>query len=239
MKSTAIFAFALAVSLAFGSAASARSFSDMGIDEISALLTAAGRPLYSSDEAATAMEAAAPDQYRDSVFRLTVRDFVTKIYGLVPQDTPRETCFKELARIAGVSPEKDDDAFWLHSSDGYRVAYEDMQPDCMAMARFLTDTPGSGVSDYCYFFFFPYDDASREQSNRDQADFCSSLLQEMSDIGMELGADSMTDDLFDVYGNLAGNAVNVRLLDEPGPTNGRYLLMLAVEPNSPDALPAE
>ncbi len=53
----------------------------------------------------------------------------------------------------------------------------------------------------------------------------------MHDIGIPMGRDSLSDDLFDVSGSYKGNFVNVRLMEEQtADSTGRYILILSVEP---------
>ena len=49
----------------------------------------------------------------------------------------------------------------------------------------------------------------------------------MHDIGIPMGRDSLSDDLFDVSGSYKGNFVNVRLMEEQtADSTGRYILIL-------------
>lgn len=102
-----------------------------------------------------------------------------------------------------------------------------MQPEVSAMARFGNET----LIDFCFFFMFSYQEDSKGECTRRQADFCGSLLQEMHDIGIPMGRDSLSDDLFDISGSYKGNFVNVRLMEEQtADSTGRYILILSVEP---------
>lgn len=51
-------------------------------------------------------------------------------------------------------------------------------------------------------------------------------------MGLDLGNNTITTDLFDVFGDYAGNAVNIRLIDADEKENGgQFILILSVEPD--------
>lgn len=161
-------------------------------------------------------------------------DLITKVYGVLDRASTRNECMSGAIDSLAIVPHEEQNCLWLDSDNGYNLAYRGMAPQVSAMARF--DSDGS-MTDYCYFFLFPYDSASRKTETQRQADFAGSLLQEMQDMGLDPGADPDTDELFDVYADCSGRFVNVRLLDDQTPdSSGRYILMLSVEPTpAPEA----
>lgn len=202
--------------------ASAVSFSDMSAEEISALLADAP----DSSAAATAT-VASEHAVRELPVEVTAEDLVTKIYGVIDPSLSKQECSDQAFSILRLRPQEDNAALWLETSDGYGISYYGMQPEVSAMARFGNET----LSDFCFFFLFPYQEDSKEECTRHQADFCGSLLQEMHDIGITMGRDSLSDDLFEVSGSYRGNFVDVRLMEERTAENeGRYILILSVEP---------
>ena len=200
---------------------SAVSFSDMSNEEISALL---------ADVSATAAAKAtvAPEHtVMEIPVEVTAEDLVTKVYGVIDPSVSKHECSDQAFRILRLRPEEDNAALWLETSGGYGISYYGMQPEVSAMARFGNET----LIDVCFFFMFSYQEDSKVECTRRQADFCGSLLQEMHDIGIPMGRDSLSDDLFDVSGSYKGNFVNVRLMEEQtADSTGRYILILSVEP---------
>lgn len=166
---------------------------------------------------------------------LTAGDFVTKVYGVIDPAASRGDVVRQAEHRLAMTPAADEFGLWLEKEDGYAVRYYGMEPDVTAMARFDNDS----VSDFGFFFLFPYEDGRREEANRRQAEFCGSLLQEMHDIGLVLGVNSMSDALFEAMGDYAGRFVEVRLIEEKqdaaGGTpdsDGRFVLILSVEPGA-------
>ena len=163
------------------------------------------------------------------------RDLMTKVYGLIDDDASRGDCRALDAR-------DDDGNMWLDSTDGYSLTYCDMTPEVSAVARF---DDSDRVSEYCYFFLFPYDATNKHQTVTSQAGFTGTLLGEISDRCPGMGANPMTSDLFDATGEYEGNFINVRLIDDPTAKasaadalagadlnmEGQYILMLIVEPH--------
>ena len=158
---------------------------------------------------------------------VSAEDLVTKVYGVIDPSVSKHECSDQAFRILRLRPEEDNAALWLETSGGYGISYYGMQPEVSAMARFGNET----LIDFCFFFMFSYQEDSKVECTRRQADFCGSLLQEMHDIGIPMGRDSLSDDLFDVSGSYKGNFVNVRLMEEQtADSTGRYILILSVEP---------
>ncbi len=168
---------------------------------------------------------------------LNAEDMVTKVYGIVSHKLGRRDCANEVKRLINLTPEADEQALWLESADGYLLEYNGMTPECSAMAQFVPtedvdplDAGNERLLDYCFFFLFPYDGKSLAQATASQTAFCGALLQEMNDLGVDLGVNSLSNDLFQVNGPYAGNLVDMRLLDD---TDGkRFILMLSVEPDA-------
>ncbi|MCM1369523.1 MAG: hypothetical protein NC204_04030 [Candidatus Amulumruptor caecigallinarius] len=214
---------------------SAARFSDMSVEEVSALL--AESELLKHDTSATAPVA---DSGISTVsvqpVTLTAADMMTKVYGVVDASGSKEECLSETGRLLNVVPTEDDDGLWLENADGYIVNYCGQQPDVMAMARY----DDKAAVDFCFFFLFPYDDLSKEKANLLQSRFSGCLLQEIADLGVEAGENIYSQDLYEVIGNYLGNNVNVRLLDDRTGENGdgRYILMLSVEPGVSDRVAA-
>lgn len=173
---------------------------------------------------------AGPGAMREMPLLLTADDMLTKVYGVIDSGLDKEGVIKASETILDMSPTDDRACLWLDPSDGYGICYSGMQPDVSAMARFDRDS----ISDFGFFFLFPYQKADKHKTIEKQVLFCGSLLQEMHDMGAELGNDDSTDGLFDVSGDYNGNFVAVRLIDDPGADpqdpEGRYIMILSVEP---------
>lgn len=218
--------------------ASASSFSTMTLAEVGALLDAAPvEPTFSSTRPAT--DPVTVDGDSILPVDVNVRDLITKIYGLVDKGNSRDECIDAVRQLITLTPYDEEGDLWLDSADGYQLRYSGMTPQMSGMARF-DDT--DSIAEYCYFFVFPYDASNRKAIVNDQADFTGSILQEMKDMGMPLGANSLTNDLMEVQANYEGSDIDVRLLNEAStslpddalagvdPRQGRYILMFIVQP---------
>lgn len=203
---------------------SAASFSTMSVEEVSTLLSQA------VSGAVSAKDAAAESSHGIALpVALTAEDMITKVYGIVDCAASRDECVAQARRRLGLEPSDDNGALWLETADGYGVDYYGMRPDVAAMAQYA----GNKLSDFGFFFLFPYSSETKKCRIGDQAEFCGSLLQEMTDIGLAMDLNTATDDLFEAVGDWKGNFVDVRLLDEKGDgQSGRYILILSVEPNA-------
>lgn len=205
------------------------SLSSMPSEDICALLASSRSVTYGKDFSKLVFS-------RQMPLELTSTDFITKVYGLFsPKMSCRELCDAS-GKVLSLKPEKDDMGLWLQTEDGYNISFYGINPpEVSTMARIENDS----VADYGFFFMFPYNDSTKNEANSRQAEFCGALLQEMSDLGLVMGANELTDDLFDVYGEYNGNFVNVRLIDDPAfkgegkfsGNSGKYIVMLTVEPN--------
>lgn len=161
---------------------------------------------------------------------VTAEDFVTKVYALFSPDRSKHELCEDCENMLRLMPSEDNMGLWLDSADGYQLNYYGQAiPSVSAMANVENDS----VTNFGFFFLFPYNDASREEMNRQQALFCGSLLQEMQDIGAVMGVNTSSDALFEAMGDYNGNFVDFRLLDEEtGSNSGRYVLYLSVEPRA-------
>lgn len=162
---------------------------------------------------------------------LTGRDFVTKVYGLLDPSTTKEAAIRECGELLNVRPQEDEYGLWLESDDGFVVSYYGMTPpDVSAHAAF---GPNDHITDYGFFFIFPYESGERETANARQAQFSGTLLQEFMDMGLELEADTLTDALFEVTADYEHDAVDMRLVEEhqTDDQSGRFILILTVNPD--------
>lgn len=167
---------------------------------------------------------------REIPVNVTAADFVTKVYGIFSPDKSKDELCEDCETVLNLLPSEDNMGLWLDSADGFHLNYYGQTiPSMSAMAAVEKDS----VTNFGFFFLFPYNDLNREEINRQQALFCGSLLQEMQDIGAIIGVDTSADALFEACGDYNGNFVNVRLLDEQmGNSEGRYVLYLSVEPHA-------
>lgn len=123
-------------------------------------------------------------------------DLLSKAYGIAECELDSAGCFEKVVRTTGLLPLPDEYGYWLDSADGYRLSYGGMIPDVSALARIADGQ----VGDFAFFFIFPYSEGERDWANRRQAEFCGSLLQELSDCGLPMEASNtgeylpMTDD---------------------------------------------
>lgn len=204
------------------------SFSAMTVEEVSALLSQAGQAAGQASVSAKDTAGSAGAVVLLPV-ELTAEDLVTKVYGVVDPCVSKDECVRKSRELLRLTPEDDSGALWLETAGGYGVNYYGMIPDVSAMARFGNEK----VSDFGYFFLFPYNAGDRQSGIREQTDFCSSLLQEMTDIGLSMDLNTESDDLFEAVGDYKGSFVDIRLLDERNESgSGRYILILSVEPGA-------
>lgn len=171
-------------------------------------------------------------------FKMTAEDLVTKVYGVVDNDLSQEQVI-ECIDMLHLSPSIDDSRLWLDSTEGYRVTYCGMTPEVSAYATFEENA----VSNYSFFFMFPYNSSiNKESANGSQCEFCSTLLHELSALGADMRADDSSDVLFSAAGSYGTSNLNVSLVDDDIADNsGQYILILEVEPNAftaADELPA-
>lgn len=210
------------------------SFADMSADEITALLAR-------EDAMKSTPSVSAKDTVTDSGLvilpvSVSASDLISKVYGIASPDLPKDECIREVQNRLRLTPSDEDGTIWLESESGYGVNYYGIIPSVSAMARYDGDNPGiagNGAVDFGYFFLFPYSGAGKREAIRDQTDFCGSLLQEMADIGLPMDLNTATDDLFEAVGQYDNSLVVVRLLDDAsGDHDGRFILILSVEPDA-------
>ncbi len=182
---------------------------------------------------------------------LTVRDMISKVYGFIDPQVSRQQCLEALRVVADMTPQEDDYGMWLNEETGYGVSYYGMRPEVEARVQF--EGKEGSASEYGFFFLFPYARGDRQNANDRQAEFCGYMLQELNDMGLEIGQTRVTDALFEVVGDYAGNIFNIRLVEEfTGPdgenradamtsiveaasipdVEGRFVVVLQVEPDA-------
>lgn len=174
--------------------------------------------------------------------KVTAKDLVTKVFGVADANLNSPDLKKSVSKSLSVTPQEDEGGLWLDPTDGYAVSYYGMVPQVSAVAMY-DDEDSDHLAYFSYFFLFPYDNGTRENANYEQCAFCTSLLQEMEDIGMDMGGATFTDALFEAAGNYGENTVNLRLVEQQGDGSyvadpdyatgdGRYILVLNVEPGA-------
>ncbi len=231
-KTLSALVFSLTLFTGGGATASAAT-SEMSNDitaEVSALPLSAMTSEEVIDLLASMPAFATPGPMREMPLLLTADDMLTKVYGVLDSSLDKASLIKASETILDMSPTDDRACLWLDPSDGYGICYSGLEPDVSAMARFDRDR----ISDFGFFFLFPYQKSEKQKTIEKQALFCGSLLQEIHDLGADLGSDTAADGLFDVSGDYNGNFVAVRLIDDPGADpqdpEGRYIMMLSIEP---------
>lgn len=217
---------------ALATASGQKTFSTMTVAEISALLDQVQPRSEAGQQAVSAKDAAMP---ADSMIALpvdvTALEMLTKVYGFISPDVSKDECVRRSRQTIRLTPQDENGVLWLETGDGYRLNYYGLVPDVSAMARFGDD--GGNVSDFGYFFLFPYAGNNRREGMMKQTDFCGTLLQEMADLGLPMDLNTATDDLFEAVGDYNGSFIDVRLLDDKSEDGtGRYILILSVEPNA-------
>ena len=155
-------------------------------------------------------------------------DLIEKVYGVENYQKGKDRIITAAHEATALTPSEEAGTYWLDSDDGYQLAYNGMAPKVAAMAKFDGDDK---VEEFGYFFVFPYNADTRKAATGDQAAFCGSLLQEFNDMGMEMGVNTATTDLFDVLADNDSASVNARLIDDMADNgDGRYILFLVVNP---------
>ena len=105
------------------------------------------------------------------------------------------------------TPYAEDGAEWMSADEGFRICYAGMMPEAEGMARY----DNGSVTGFGYIFYFPYASTARENANCEQCRFCSALLQELTDMGVALGSDPMTEALFNIAGVYQGGDIQLTL----------------------------
>lgn len=216
-------AFAISIfSVAAGAQASDAMLSEMTAAEIISTLP----PSSMSDE----NKAAVGNENKG--IEVNGHDLLTKAYGTINSINSREGAVEMAEEMMNITPVQESNRLWLDTADGYNITYNGMTPDVAAAVHLVNDS----ISDYGFFFMFPYSDGEKdriEATNR-QVAFSTSMLQEFEDMGMDLGANAYTKDLFEVSSDYSDNYVALRLIDDE--EGERYILFLCVEPNALSAV---
>lgn len=212
------------------------SLSAMSVGEVSALLAQCERlcERQTGNGTVSAMDTVTVAQ--DMTLHpmpVTAEDMLNKLFGVVDPGVSKDECVSHSRRVLRLTPVEEDGILWLDSDSGYALNYYGMFPSVSAMARYGGEESDGGVSDFGYFFLFPYSSMSKLEAIRDQADFCGCLLQEMFDMGLPFDLYTATDDLFEAVCDYKGSLVDIRLLDEKQSNDGgRYILILSIEPEA-------
>ena len=214
---SAVFTIALIGGASFVNAAGTPSLSEMTAAEIISLLPEASSAIVKSESA--------PSQAKEAI-NLSGEDLITKAYGMLPAVNSKEATIDLSETVMNLTPSEEQNNLWLDSSDGFSISYNGMKPDVSALVRLDNDS----ISDYGFFFLFPYSDSDKRCATAEQVDFSKTMLQEFEDLGLDLGANPYTADLFEVNGDYTDNFVALRLIDDS--EGERYILMLSVEPNA-------
>ncbi|MDE7441257.1 MAG: hypothetical protein K2M69_03720 [Muribaculaceae bacterium] len=212
---TAVISFALLGGASFATAAGSPSLSEMTSAEIISLLP----------EASSSIAAQSSSDSKDAI-RVSGHDLITKAYGMIPAVNSREATIDLSEAVMNLTPSEEEENLWLDTSDGYSISYNGMTPDVSALVRLQNDS----ISDYGFFFLFPYSKEDKQCATAEQVDFSKTMLQEFQDLGLDLGANPYTQDLFEVNGDYTDNFIALRLIDDS--EGERYILMLSVEPNA-------
>lgn len=196
-------------------------------------------PAHAQDEAAAGVLATqTPVTSLQLPVELTAQDFITKVYGVLDARLTKQQILDASRMAISLIPEEDEYGLWLETDDGYSISYRGMCPDVSARAVFGDD---NHVTDYGFFFLFPYEGGNRDKANSMQAEFAGTLLQEMMDMGIEMTQDTVSDALFEVSADYQQDLVDVRLVEEHNTddNSGRFILILSVSPDNPDTYTAE
>ena len=175
--------------------------------------------------------------------KVSAADLVGKVYCVADPALGRESCLKQVENNFSGTPVSEDGAEWMSESEGFIINYHGQSPEAEAMARYDHDT----VAGYGYIFYFPYKSTQRERANKEQCRFCSELLDDLCALGAMMGADPLTENLFDVSGVLKGGDVQLTLTEDVDPgvqdtelqagaenpnQSGRFILVMSVVPAS-------
>ena len=221
MKASTIKSAVLTIALIGGAsimnAAGSTSLSEMTSAEIISLLPEASSAIVNSESTVS--------DTKDAI-TLSGEDLITKAYGMLPAVNSKEATIGLSETMMNLTPSEEQNNLWLDSSDGFSISYNGMTPDVSALVRLDNDS----ISDYGFFFLFPYSDVEKKYATLDQSDFSKTMLQEFEDMGLDLGANPYTEDMFEVTGYYTDNFVAMRLIDDQD--GERYILMLSVEPNA-------
>lgn len=162
--------------------------------------------------------------------KVTAIDLITKVYGLADPKMSLSETEAYAQQNLGTQPERDGNDLWMESEAGYAVSYYGMEPQVEAVAQY----ENNALDRFGFFFLFPYAAEARAAADRQQCEFCSTLLQELHDLGLPLFETEVKDATFEVAGDFAGNDFKVRLVEEPDQTagGGRFIVVVQVDPQA-------
>ncbi|MDE6718132.1 MAG: hypothetical protein K2J70_08070 [Muribaculaceae bacterium] len=183
------------------------SLSEMTAADIISMIPSAGCSRENSGKEAEAIQ-------------VSGHDLLTKAYGTIEAVNSSAGTIDLSETVMNMTPVREENCLWLDSADGYNIEYNGMTPDVSALVRLENDS----ISDYGFFFLFPYSESL------DQRDFSLSLLEDFEKMGIDLGANAYTSDLFEVSGDYIDNYMAMRLIDDS--EGERLILLLSVEPNA-------
>ena len=181
------------------------------------------------------------DVYAKRPVKITAAELIGKVYGVADPRCGREECREQALQNFSAAPVESDGAEWMGEAEGFVISYGGQTPETEAMARYSHDD----VTGYGYIFYFPYSSHGREKANREQCRFCSSLMEDLVEIGAIMGADPQTEDLFDVTEIYKGNDVQLTLSEVaesesvsetleageiPADRSGQFILMVSIVP---------
>ncbi len=178
----------------------------------------------------TLASAQAQKSYVAAPLKVTAIDLITKVYGIAdPKMNLSETQIYAEKNL-GAQPELDGTDLWMDSDAGYALSYYGMEPQVEAVAQYQNND----LDSFGFFFLFPYAAEARAEANKSQCEFCSTLLQELHDLGMPLSQVPVNDATFEVDGDYAGNDFKVRLVEESEQpaSGGRFIVVVRVNPAS-------
>lgn len=188
-----------------------------------------------------ALMAGISDAYAKRPVKVTAAELIGKVYGVADPRCGREECRDKALHSFSAAPVESDGAEWMGEAEGFVISYGGQTPESEAMARYSHND----VTGYGYIFYFPYSSHGREKANREQCRFCSSLMEDLVEIGAIMGADPQTEDLFDVTAIYKGNDVQLTLSEItesesatdtmaageiPADRSGQFILMVSIVP---------
>ena len=161
--------------------------------------------------------------------KVTAIDLITKVYGIADPKMNLSETQAYASKHLGTQPELDGNDLWMESEGGYALSYYGMEPQVEAVAQY----DNNSLDGFGFFFLFPYQAEARAEANRNQCEFCSTLLQELHDMGLPLMEVPVSDATFEVDGDFAGNDFKVRLVEESeNAAGGRFIVVVQVDPQS-------
>lgn len=172
---------------------------------------------------------AADPSPRCAPIRVSASDLISKAYGMVDPTLPLEQFKEAVKRDIHLTPTTDEYGMWLETADGFSLIYGGQAPEVVAKAAFK----GSDLSDFAYFFIFPYASAKRESADVAQSEFSTRLLNDLHTLGLPMvGSSTMVADAIFIAGAESDEGSLAVRLDEEKSTDGsgRFVLMVSIEP---------